>query len=284
MENALSPIDSALEDSYNLRARHPERGAIYQGFAQRSAVTRRQPWARLDLRYGPQPGSTVDIFVPDTPKPAPLLVFIHGGYWRALDKNGFSFIADAYRAAGVAVAIPNYTLVPHASVSAIVDQVCAGMEWLLDQAGSLGCDPGRVLVSGHSAGGHMAAIVACPDRVPALKGRLRGCVCLSGLFDLEPLLHTSVNSDLNMTLTEARALDVYATELADVPLLFVAGELETAGFRAQSVEFARHCAARGRTAESMLVPGRNHFDLVGEFADPGSALFARTLALLRDGA
>jgi arylformamidase len=278
---AASAIDSELESHYNLRARHPERGEIYHGFAQRSAATRRSASAHLDLRYGPEPSSTMDVFVPQAESPVPLLVFIHGGYWRALDKNNFSFVADAYLDAGVAVAMPNYALVPHATVGAIVDQVCASMDWLLGQAARLGFDPDRVLISGHSAGGHMAAIMACPQRAPALRGRLLGCVCLSGLFDLQPLLRTSVNTDLNMTPAEALALNVYAAELADVPLLLAAGELETAGFRSQSEEFARYLAARGRAAQSIIVPGRNHFDLVGEFADPGSALFAKTLALLR---
>ena len=120
-EAATPAIDSELESHYNLRARHPERGEIYHGFAQRSAATRRGTSAHLDLRYGPEPSSTMDVFISQGSPPAPLLVFIHGGYWRALDKNDFSFVADAYLEAGIAVAMPNYALVPHATVGAIVE-------------------------------------------------------------------------------------------------------------------------------------------------------------------
>ncbi len=285
MKPPISPmplaINSTHEGNYNLRIRHPERTEIYHDYAERSAVTRRQPTALLDIPFGSTPSSRVDIFLPDTPTPAPLLIFIHGGYWRALDKRDFSFVADAYLAAGVAVAMPNYALAPQASVSEIVAEVCAGIAWLAGAEGSrLGYDASRILVSGHSAGGHMAATAVRSDRIPLLEGKLRGCVCLSGLFDLEPLLHTSVNHDLHMTSAEARALSVYDAELIDAPLLLAAGGLETVGFQEQSLGFARHCRARGRAAEAMLVAGRNHFDLVDEFADSGSSLFRKTLGLL----
>ncbi len=282
MSHMPSTIDSALEGSYNLRVRHPERTMIYHDFAERSAVTRQCPTALLDMAYGPAPSSRVDIFLPHGTEPAPLLIFIHGGYWRALDKRDFSFVADAYLAAGIAVAMPNYALAPQVTVSEIVAEVCSGVAWLIGTEGArIGYDANRVVVSGHSAGGHMAASAVRRDRVPSLEGKLRGCVCLSGLFDLEPLLHTSVNRDLHMSSVEARALSLYDADLIDAPLLLAAGALETSGFQDQSLDFAQHCRTGGRAAETMLVAGRNHFDLVDEFADPHSILFDKTLALLR---
>ena len=104
--SAGQAIDQNYESQYNLRVRHPERGQIYTRYAQASELTRQRPEARLDLRFGDKPSSTLDLFVPRSNEAPPLLIFIHGGYWRALDKHGFSFVADAYLESGIAVALP----------------------------------------------------------------------------------------------------------------------------------------------------------------------------------
>ncbi|ADP18522.1 hypothetical protein AXYL_05222 [Achromobacter xylosoxidans A8] len=278
-------IDPEQEAQYNLRARHPEREEIYFTYARRSADTRSRPEARLDLRFGQRASSVLDLFVPDHVPAPPLLVFIHGGYWRALDKHGFSFIADEYLARGVAVALPNYTLAPHASVSDIVDEACTAVSWLTAQGERHGYDASRIVLSGHSAGGHMAARALCRDLVPALAGRIRGYVGLSGLFDLEPLLRTSINRDLHMSVSEARNLGLYQrAALYEVPMVFAAGALETEGFRGQSRDFSQHCASHGYQVENLVVPQRNHFDLLTDFAGGGYPLFNKTLDLLLPGA
>lgn len=276
------PIDPAQEAQYNLRVRHPEREEIYLTYARGSSATRSRPEARLDLRYGARPANVLDLFVPANVPSPPLLVFIHGGYWRALDKHGFSFIADDYLARGVAVALPNYTLTPGASVPEIVAEACAAIAWLSGQGPRLGYDASRIVLSGHSAGGHMAGWAMCQGKVPELAGRIRGYVGLSGLFDLEPLLRTSINRDLRMTPEEARGLGLYRqTALYRVPLLFAAGALETEGFRGQSQDFSRHCASQGHLVENLLIPQRNHFDVLTDFASAAYPLFNKTLGLLQ---
>jgi len=284
LSSEVPSIDPEQEAQYNLRARHPEREDIYHSYAHRSARTRRRREARLDLRFGPKPSSVLDLFIPErTPSP-PLLVFIHGGYWRALDKHGFSFIADAYLDRGVAVAMPNYTLAPRASVAEIVQEVCEAVSWLTARGPELGYDASRIVVSGHSAGGHMAARVICRDQMPGLSGRVRGYVGLSGLFDLAPLLRTSINRDLRMTESEARALGLYGgAALYRVPMLFAAGALETDGFRGQSLDFSQFCARQGHQVESLIVPRRNHFDLLNDFSSAEHALFNKTLDMLLPG-
>src|SRR3546814_180479 len=149
-------IDPAHEAQYNLRIRHPERTEIYRNYAQRGMRTRQRTEAVLDLRYGTRKTSILDLFIPKNEATPPLLIFIHGGYWRALDKHDFSFIADAYLAQGVAVAMPNYDLAPLATVSEIVSQVCDSVLWLAGQGRRFGYDDNRIVISGHSAGGNMA--------------------------------------------------------------------------------------------------------------------------------
>jgi len=284
LSSEVPSIDPEQEAQYNLRARHPEREDIYHSFAHRSARTRRRREARLDLRFGAKPSSVLDLFVPEQAASPPLLVFIHGGYWRALDKHGFSFIADAYLERGVAVALPNYTLAPHARVAEIVAEVCEAVSWLTAHGPGQGYDASRIVVSGHSAGGHMAARVICRGQVPALSGRVRGFVGLSGLFDLAPLLRTSINHDLRLTESDARALGLYeGAALYPVPMLLAAGALETDGFRGQSLDFSRFCARQGHQVENLVVPRRNHFDLLDDFSSADHALFHKTLDMLLPG-
>lgn len=279
--SAGQAIDQNYESQYNLRVRHPERGQIYTRYAQASELTRQRPEARLDLRFGDKPSSTLDLFVPEGIEAPPLLIFIHGGYWRALDKHGFSFVADAYLENGVAVALPNYTLAPLAGVREIVQEVCSSLAWLVAHGEELGYDASRIVVSGHSAGGHMAAAAARRGNVPELEGRLLGYVGLSSLFDLAPLLSTSVNIDLGMTQEDAEALRLYGRrDLYEVPMLLASGELETQGFQSQSANFAQFCASCGLQVENLVIPGRNHFDILTDFAEAGYPLFDKTLALL----
>ncbi|GAB2906793.1 alpha/beta hydrolase [Paralcaligenes ginsengisoli] len=287
IESALisSNIDPACEAQYNLRARHPERTEIYREFAHRSAQTRRRSGANLDLRYGAKDASVLDLFVPENGSRPPLLIFIHGGYWRALDKHDFSFIADAYLSQGVAVAMPNYDLAPQATVSDIVAQVCDSVSWLAEHGESLGYDDNRIVISGHSAGGHMAARAICREHIPLLAGKLLGYVGLSALFDLEPLLSTSINNDLNMSAQEAQKWSLYGNQgLFDIPMLLAVGELETQGFQKQSLDFSRFCEKNGHQVENMVVPQRNHFDLLMDFASGSnttSPLFDKTMGMFR---
>src|SRR5699024_1570338 len=134
--------------------------------------TRSLPTSALDISYGPDATSTLDLFVPKDVKSPPLLIFIHGGYWRALDKHNFSFIADEYVARGIAVAMPNYALAPSATVSEIVEQVRDAVVWLKNNGTAWGYDASRIVISGHSAGGHMAAKIACKEFTPSIKGSL----------------------------------------------------------------------------------------------------------------
>jgi arylformamidase len=270
---------AALEREYNLRLRHPEREAVYRDYATRSAAYHDRAACRLDLRYADGPRCTLDWFAPAAGRfRPPLLVFIHGGYWRALDKRTFSFVAAAYNAAGVAVALLGYDLAPQVTLARIVEQVHTAHVWLA-QARVLDFDRTHVVVSGHSAGGQLAALVAAaaPERLGLA---VRAAAPVSGLFDLAPLLETSVNADVGMSGEEARTFSPIRTAAFAAQRFVVAvGERETDGFIAQSRRFAAHLDALGASARYLLVPGRTHFDVLEDLADADAALCREVLAL-----
>ena len=153
----------------------------------------------LDVRYGAGPNMTADLF-PAPAAGAPIQVFIHGGYWRAMDKDVHSFPAEGFVAAGGAAVSLNYALAPAVTLDTIVEQCRTAIEWLADNAGRLNGDPDRIFVSGHSAGGHLTAMMLCTDW--AARGRpaglVKGGTAISGIFDLAPLRETSINDDVRL--------------------------------------------------------------------------------------
>ncbi len=270
------------ERQFALRARHPERDAIYADYAARSERFRNGSPGWRNLPYGTSERCAIDWFPPEVPAadggPAPLLVFIHGGFWRALDRRIFSFVAEHYRRRGVAVALLGYELAPRVRVGEIVDQVKEAMRHLNARADALAFDRARVSIAGHSAGAHLSAMIAScpPDEVG---GRpLVSLIPISGVFALEPLLLTSVNHDVRMTPDEAIAMSpAYRTTFHCGRFLLPVGGLETDGFLGQSRDFERVLRGLGHDATLMIVPDRTHFDILENFSRPEDALFRATL-------
>jgi arylformamidase len=220
---------------------------------------------------------------------APLLVFIHGGYWQELSARDSRFAAAACIERGAAFAAIDYTLAPRAGVGAIVGECRAAMRWLVAHASELAVDASRIVVAGSSAGAHLAAMVALPGGTSSAIGaaneatteaatrpRPAAVVLVSGIFELEPLIGTSVNDALALDVVQARA---QSPALAALPALtgfapaFVAwGEIETDAFKHQSRHFADKLARAGTACTTLEVPARNHFDVVLDLADATSAL------------
>ena len=159
----MSEIDPELEAGYNLRARHPEREAVYADMARRSAALRASAPVRLDLRYGPSPPETLDYF--PAARGARLFVFVHGGYWRALDKAIFSFLAKPFLDAGIAVALTNYGLAPSVPLAEIVAQSDRSIAWLARNAGELGHEGVR-----HPGGPAQGADQGAEELLPGVAG------------------------------------------------------------------------------------------------------------------
>jgi arylformamidase len=258
-------IDETLEAEFALRQRHPEREEVYDGHRRRSAALRARGDCCLDLRYGAGPRCLLDVF--SAGKRAPVLFFIHGGYWRALDKSDVSFIAEPFQRAGMTVVMPGYDLVPSVRVGDIVDQVRAAFVWVIDRIA-----PERIVVAGHSAGGQLAAMLAL-DQAERGLGPIVGLAGISGAFDLRPLLRTSINVDLNLSAEEAEAaspllrLRALPPMAPLPPLLAAVGGDETDGFKQWTAHLA--CAWRTHGAPATLVElaGQSHFTILDALAE-----------------
>jgi arylformamidase len=260
-----SIIDQTLEAEFALRQRHPEREEVYDDHRRRSAALRARGDCRLDLRYGAGPRCLLDVFSAD--KDAPVLFFIHGGYWRALDKSDVSFIAEPFQRAGMTVVMPGYDLVPAVSVGDIVDQARAALAWVIDRIA-----PERIVVAGHSAGGQLAAMLAL-DQAERGAGPIVGLAGISGAFDLRPLLRTSINGDLNLSAEEAESaspllrLGALPPMASLVPLLAVVGGDETDGFKQWTADLAAGWRARGASATLIEPAGHSHFTILDALAE-----------------
>lgn len=272
----------ALDAEYNLRTRHPERQEVYEAYSHRSELVRSTIPVDLDVSYGPHERSVVDLF-PVSGAQA-ILVFFHGGYWRALDKSIFSFIAAPFVEAGYAVALPNYPLAPETPIAGIVDQALAAVTWIGENRDRLGAQADTpIAVTGHSAGGHLSAICAATNWIDhGLEPNLiSACVPISGLFELEPLRHTNVAAQVHMTADEARRLSpIHRSHARAVPTLLIVGGDETDGFVWQSGAYQDHLTQLGTDAELCEEPGFNHFTILEPLADPGHPLHHRVLRLL----
>lgn len=269
------------EHNYSLRPRHPERESIYADYRVRSERFRSQAANWKSIPYGESERCVIDWF-PAQKAPsagaaqeaAPLMVFIHGGFWRALDHRLFSFIAEEYVKRGIAVAMMGYQLAPAVRVTDILAQVSSAMRLLNAQAEELRFDPRRVCISGHSAGGQLAAMLGGIPPGELGGHSLVSVVPISGVFSLPPLLLTTVNHDVRMTPDEALRMSPSTLPRFYARQFFVAvGERETEGFVQQSRDFVETVKGTGASAALHIVPARTHFDILEELANPGFELF-----------
>ncbi len=283
MQPRLDP--TWLDAQYNNRARVPDHADVMAGWAQASALARSgAAAAQLDVRYGDGAGETLDIFPAPQPN-APVLVFIHGGYWRALDKADHSFVAPSFNADGAAVVVPNYALCPAVRIEHITLQMAAAVAWVWRNAGRFGGNPSRIALVGHSAGGHLAAMLLCcrwkelADDLPAQP--VAGALALSGLYDLEPLRHTPMlQADLQLSPSSVARLSPAFFPRPKGAKLYAAVGLD------ESDEFLRQNTlirdVWGPTAVPVCetVPGSNHFTLLNRLADSRSRVHQLALRLL----
>jgi len=254
-------------------------GGDYAPFLERyrteSALALRTLAVQRDLSYGDASRALIDYF----PAPASayrpgLLVYFHGGYWQELSKEESAFLAPAWHAAGFAHAVVGYRLAPAARLPDIVSECRAAVRWLHWRADRLGFDAGNIVAAGSSAGAYLAA--ACADAAPA---PLRGIVAVSGIYDVAPLIGTSINEALGLDEATAAAMDLLTTARRFCPAVVAWGEIETSEFKRQSRAFAARLADDAIPCTALEVPCRNHFDVVLDLGDPATALFAAARAL-----
>ena len=273
--------DEELESHLNPRVAVPDFESHLADFAARSARSRADLEAVLDLPYGESPLERLDIFPAAAPG-APVQVFVHGGYWRALDKSDHSFVAEALVAAGATVVAINYDLCPAVTLDRIVAQTRAAIAWTYRNIGDYGGDPERLFVSGHSAGAHLAVMALLedwPGQHDLPPEPIKGVTASSGLYDLAPVLRISVNEDVRLTADmAARNSPTLHPPRQALPMLLAVGAEEPAGWIQQTTDFRRAFEASAGPADFLEVPGRNHFSMLYDLADPETPLCRAVLA------
>ena len=277
-----------LDKQYNNRARIPEHPEIFERWAKASALSRDGLSRRLDVPYGGGPNETLDIF-PSPRAGAPVLVFIHGGWWRTLDKSDHSFVAPTFVHAGAMVVVPNYALCPGTpaapvGIDFIALQMVKALGWVWRNAALYGGDPLRIIVAGHSAGGHLAAMLLnCEwpqvgaDLPPYL---VRGALAVSGVFDLEPVRRTPfLAADLRLTPALAAKLSPVAMPAPNGVLCAAVGADESEEFLAQN-DAIRTAWGERAVPVCERIPGTNHLTVLHDLASPDGRLNQLTRQLL----
>ena len=267
-----------LDAQYDNRARFADCQDYFDKWRAWSAETRERDGVSLDVAYGPGEGQTLDIFPAGKPG-APVSLFIHGGYWRSLDKRMFSFVAEGLLAHGITVAVNNYALCPAVSMDEITRQNRAALAWLHANAASFGGDPERIHVSGHSAGGQLVSMMAATDWASfdaGLPGNLlKGGCAISGLYDLEPIRLCFLNADLRMDAAEAsRNSPVLLGYPAAIPVIYALGGAESDEYHRLADQMVEQWRDLGYPTEVYVPEGKTHFSIVDELRDPASPLVA----------
>jgi len=265
---------------YNPRLSVKNHLDIMQGWQRKSEYARATWECFLDVVYGPDQGEKLDVFIASQQN-APCLVFIHGGYWRASDKSEFSFIAKAFAKAGATVFLLNYGLAPRVTLETIVSQVQRGIQWVYDNASQYGGNAEQLFLTGHSAGGHLTAMMMAKSWAHQQGSIIKGAITLSGLFDLEPLVQASfLNTVLQLDIPRAQQLSpIQFRPLNNIPFWTCVGGDESAEFHRQNELIAKIWPENFQGDISM--PGCNHFDLMDAFAQPESGLYQTVLKMLQ---
>ena len=273
-----------LDSMYNNRALVPEHATHFERWAEASEDAREAHAFQADIAYGNEPMEKLDIF-PSVRGNAPVVVFIHGGYWRSLDKSQHSFIGPAFKDEDACVVIPNYALCPAVTIPQIVMQMVKALAWTHRHIRQYGGNPNRITVIGHSAGGHLATLLmSCAWRTygPDLPTDLiKGAMSISGLYNLEPLMHTPfLQESLKLTPEQvALASPAFFPRPSSGVLFTLVGGDESAEFLHQNTLMQ---AAWGKKLVPVCesIPGRNHFSVLEDLTAPWTNLHKLAQALV----
>ena len=278
----MAAID--YETEYNNRARVPEHPEIFarwtrdaEDYRGKAMMERR---AELGLSYGESPRQFIDLFSPRPDVTSPLALFVHGGYWRSLDPSLFSHMARGINAHGVAVAVVGYDLCPEVTIAEIIEQIRHACLFLWLRTGK------RMMVYGHSAGGHLAGAMLATEwhtlypKTPA--DLVSAAYSISGLFDLAPLVHTSMAEDLRLDDASAREVSpVFWPAPKGRPFDAAVGGLESSEFLRQSRVIADAWGKAGAETRYQEIAGTNHFTVIDALTDPQSAMVGRLAELAK---
>ncbi|TIT80669.1 MAG: alpha/beta hydrolase [Mesorhizobium sp.] len=261
----MNGANSSKEYGYVFRDRHPERADVYRRFDEASAAARSSLTCRRNVAYGAHPREVFDLFAAGAG--APLVLFVHGGYWQSLDKDRYSFVASSLVGRGFSVALPNYPLAPETRIEAIVARIGTCVPAILR---TLTAPPAFWIATGHSAGGHLAATLAM--RSPMVSVPLAACVPISGIFNVEPVVETSLNAALGLDGERAAGLSPIRWPVPHCRLAAIVGTDETREFREQSQRFSSYWSGSGQHAELVPIHGKNHYTILCDLLEERSEI------------
>jgi arylformamidase len=279
MTNTTAPLWATLtpdehEFEYNPQKSCPDFAAHGARRTPLNEQARAWPKAQFDLSYGDHPLRKLDIY-PAKQADAPAHLFLHGGYWRAQDKQNFAFIGSALASMGVTAILANYELCPASTLDGVVDSALAAFEWTCRHIADYGADAGRLGLSGHSAGAHLAAAMLSTDW--AARGlrnpQVSGAVLISGIFDPTPAMITTVNQQIQLDagLAARNNLESWTPQIA-CPVTLAVGASEPAQWIAQSHRYAEHLRRHGYDAPVHELPGHDHFSILDDYLIEDSAI------------
>lgn len=283
--SAALPIDPVLEKGYNIRLLVDDFEDLIESWVRRSELFRQGANCDLDLSYGDGEKDKLDIFRCGHLN-APLFVFVHGGYWQRGDKSIYSYVAESFVNAGIDVALIGYQLCPEASMTNIVDNIRQALIWLWHNAKSQAISQNRINFSGHSAGGHITAMLLTTDwqafdhSVPT--DIIKAAIPLSGLYQLDPIRKTTIGGALRLDDKESHALSPqFLKPHTNTPILVALGGGETDAFHWQTNEFVKEWQHYQPQIEYFAEPDADHMGLVERLANSDSEIFQKIHSFLR---
>lgn len=277
---------AALDQQYNSRGTVADVGIYLQAYAEQTRQAKLALACTENLQYDSSPDETLDIYPAAAlaDDASPVLVFLHGGDWRALSKEDAGFAAQAFVRAGVMYVALDFSLVPATTLPAMGEQVRRALHWLYLNVAAHGGDPERLHVAGHSSGANLVGQLLMTDWATAFKAPadlIKSAVLISGLGDLEPVRLSFRNQQLKLTPADVDQTSLLRRRPASrCPMLVVVGARETQDYRLQSRALADFWRAQGNRAELFELTDRHHFDALLEWADPASAVFAAHVGLI----
>lgn len=263
-----------MEFQFNPRAAVRDYERVREERARASRAARQSLKSWLNVPYGNSPRQVVDIFPGDKPN-GPVLIFIHGGYWRGGSKDDNCHFAPAFVKDGASVVVLEHDLCPAVTVAEIVKESQAGIAWVYRHVAEYGGDPSRLYLAGTSAGGHLVVMALAHhwEKEGLPQNIIKGAAAISGVYDLDPVLHISVNEEIRLSPQSARENSpMRHPPLARAPLIIAVGGEESQGWRAMSADFFTLCKEREVNCQFLEIPGVHHFSITAHLDDPESAL------------
>ncbi len=263
-----------MEYQYNPRESVPEFPELAKIRAAQAKKVRETAKSWLNIFYGSSPRETLDIYAADKAG-GPVLVYIHGGYWRSGSKEDNCNFVPTFTKRGATVVLVEYDLCPQVTVTDIVRQTRASIAWVGKNIMRYSGDPSKIFISGHSAGGHLTAMALANDwtHESLPQDCIKGAVATSGVYDLDMVMKISVQEQVRMTPEVAKLNSPFLNPpKVKCPLVVAAGGAEPNGWQQMSEDYFTYCKAQGMNAEYLIVPGANHYTMSEKLLDDTNPL------------